>query len=145
MDDGGPALDVDQQIQVETELVRLRTLDGSFGVTAVLRIVLPGRSTPTPVAQLAAPSASTPTPQLKDDVVEGQTLRHTASGGLQTPTVDVTYATGRFGRRNPPGKTITAAQKAYTWPYTVAAMFATTDDSLCSYDLTTKFNPPTVV
>ena len=120
------------QMQIEPDLVQLRTLKGTFGVTVVVQTAVDGDSTTAEeVATEPAPSALIGP---RATVLQGKEHTYTAVQGLKTATVTARQGSGYIRR---PRKDITAGGGPRSLTASRVIVHGVT---YCVYDFVGRFN-----
>lgn len=124
--------DIGTQTQIEADLVQLRTLKGTFGVTVVVQTAVDGDGTNVEeVAAAPAPGALIP---FRATVQRGKEHTYTAVQGLKTATVTARQGSG-FIRK--PRKNITAGGGPRSLTASRVIVHGITT---CVYDFVGRFN-----
>lgn len=127
----GP-FDIAAEIQIVPELVQLRTLKGTFGVTAIVRTEVEEGDTEA-VESFAEPATGPPDP-VRHKIGAGKNHRYTAKGGIKTATAAALKGSGNI---RPPVKAIFVGGS----PQSVTAKTVIVHGvTACTYNFAGKFN-----
>jgi hypothetical protein len=134
-----PDLDLDKEILIEPQLVRLRTLDGTFGVTVVVRTAVAEGEDPRAAEFRSALEYQPVVAELyvRKTVLAGKDHRYRAIGGvIRTATATARYGTGTIRQ---PAQYIRVGGGSRSARGTTVAVHGVTR---CTYDFVGYFNGP---
>jgi hypothetical protein len=120
------------QTQIEFDLIRLRTLKGTFGVTVVVQTAVDGD--PSTAEEIAAAPAPGQPILYRDTVLAGKEHTYTAIGGLRTATVTARQGSGSIRR---PRKHVHAGGRSKSLR---ARRVIVHGDTFMVYDFVGRFN-----